>query len=146
TVGELPVFLVRTGVQEGLSGPISFDSISKFTHPDFKINDKIIKTDLETAIDFVLCLEAREAAAYGLQPDTLEVWNSERASLSQFYPLGPGEALVGPSSRWEDMANFPWWEGEADGRDNGWMKADWFSQRERSAFALMEVFENGERV
>lgn len=56
-----------------------------------------VKTTLETAVDFVMGLEAREAAAFGLQPDPVASWK----------PLGDDEMLLtGPSSRFVDRTDF----------------------------------------
>ncbi|KAK3311093.1 uncharacterized protein B0T15DRAFT_548299 [Chaetomium strumarium] len=71
TIGSLPVYLVRTGVEEGLSAPISFDSISDKVEPQEA--EGVVKTNLETAIDFVMALDAREEASFGPQPDLLGI-------------------------------------------------------------------------
>jgi hypothetical protein len=68
TAGHMPVLLVRTGEEQGLSAPISFDSIRDHAS-SYGGNDRAVKTTLETAVDFVVGLEAREAAVFGLQPD-----------------------------------------------------------------------------
>jgi hypothetical protein len=71
TIGSFPVYLVRTGVEDGLSAPISFDSISAKVEPQEA--EGTVKTKLDTAIDFVMALDAREEAAFGPQPNPLGV-------------------------------------------------------------------------
>jgi hypothetical protein len=75
TVGRLPVFLVRTGVEEGLSAPITFTSIADKIDGYCGENQGVVKTDLETAVDFVMGLEQREAATFGPQPDITAGWD-----------------------------------------------------------------------
>ncbi|GAB1312088.1 VPS9 domain-containing protein [Madurella fahalii] len=67
--GDMPVLLVRTSEEQGLSAPISFDSIRDHASSSYGENDRAVKTTLETAVDFAMGLEAREAAVFGLQPD-----------------------------------------------------------------------------
>ena len=63
-VARWPVYLVRTGVENNLRAPISFDSIAdRVQRQPHLPGDVMVKTTLETAVDFVLALEAREAAA-----------------------------------------------------------------------------------
>jgi len=71
TIGRFPVYLVRTGVEDGLSAPVSFDTIADKVEPcdrDQLTSVDVVKTTLETAVGFVMALEAREVAAFGLPP------------------------------------------------------------------------------
>lgn len=116
TVGTLPVFLVRTGVEEGLSAPITFESIADKIHIEGHRGGKevIIRTTLETAIDFVMDLEAREAAVFGLQPDPVTVWKpSRRHDLDRWRDIAGDRPLIGPSSRFVDVQKYPEWTGQA---------------------------------
>ncbi|KAI1318284.1 hypothetical protein F5Y16DRAFT_414462 [Xylariaceae sp. FL0255] len=98
TVGTIPVYLVLTGITDGLSAPITFESISGKIDTDVGDMPGTVKTTLETAVNFVMGLEAREAAAFGLQPDPVASWK----------PRGDVERLVeGPSSRFVDTDRFP---------------------------------------
>lgn len=70
---NLPVLMMKTGVTEGLSAQISFDSMvamgkahGVLTGPS---KNDAVYTTLGTAIDFVLTLEQREHAAFGPSPD-----------------------------------------------------------------------------
>ncbi|KAK4220326.1 hypothetical protein QBC37DRAFT_382009 [Rhypophila decipiens] len=73
TIGNMFVFLIRTGVEEGLSAPITFDSLEGKIDPlspSYSSKDgDVVKVSLETAIDFVQTLEIREMAVYGPHPD-----------------------------------------------------------------------------
>ncbi|KAK3364852.1 hypothetical protein B0T24DRAFT_537165 [Lasiosphaeria ovina] len=75
--GDMPVLLVRTGEEQGLSAPISFDSIRDHASSSYGENDSAVKTTLETAVDFAMGLEAREAAVFGLKPDPAAAAESE---------------------------------------------------------------------
>jgi hypothetical protein len=66
-VSQLLVLLIRTGVKEGLSAPISFDPIThkveRFIHgSDGKT---AAQASLETAVEFVINLENRKVTAFG---------------------------------------------------------------------------------
>ncbi|KAK0747562.1 hypothetical protein B0T21DRAFT_354606 [Apiosordaria backusii] len=98
-MGSLPVFLVRTGVEEDLSAPIDFQVIpqDKILTPATELKENVIKVTLETAVDFVSALEAREAAAVGLRLDP---------------------ALFGGStSHLVDMEKYPKWDGRGEEYD-----------------------------
>ncbi|KAK4462339.1 hypothetical protein QBC42DRAFT_327019 [Cladorrhinum samala] len=152
TAGTLPVFLVRTGVEDGLSGPISFDTITadKGRIADFEFPDSwprsgnVIKTDLEAAIDFVKALEEREARAFGLRPDPVAAWEAQCRQASGPPRVCRGEPIPGPSSCFIERPNFPVWEGEeaASGGEPTWMRMERFcAWREESGFEVMEAFE-----
>jgi hypothetical protein len=66
TVGKLPAFLVRTGIEDGLSASITFKPVVDKIDGYVGATRSIVKVTVETAIDFVLDLEAREAAVFGL--------------------------------------------------------------------------------
>ncbi|KAK4234183.1 hypothetical protein C8A03DRAFT_38049, partial [Achaetomium macrosporum] len=91
TIGRFPVYLVPTGAEDGLSAPISFDSISDKVEPHF---EGAVKTTLETAFDFVMALEAREAAAYGPLVDPLTV------AVLDYTDEGVEDLTTLPSSQW----------------------------------------------
>lgn len=65
TVGRFPVYLVRTGVEEGLSAPISFDA-ELAAYRMKSISDNVVETTLEAAVDFIMALEAREVAVFSI--------------------------------------------------------------------------------
>ncbi|EEU41306.1 uncharacterized protein NECHADRAFT_83239 [Fusarium vanettenii 77-13-4] len=72
-IGDIPVSLVRTGCTEGLSSPISFDAIHHdqrvflgFGNSDGTIDS--VQTTLKAAIQFIIGLENREMAAFGMRP------------------------------------------------------------------------------
>ncbi|POR34223.1 Uncharacterized protein TPAR_05552 [Tolypocladium paradoxum] len=103
-VGRLPVFLVRTGVEDGLSAPISFKAIASKIDGYAGEARSAVRTTLETAIDFVMDLEAREAAIFGLQPDPALMPENVR-----FWKEALGdEPIIGPSSSFVDPEKYPW--------------------------------------
>ncbi|KAK0727920.1 hypothetical protein B0T26DRAFT_748209 [Lasiosphaeria miniovina] len=82
-IGQLSVLVIRTGVEEGLSAPISFGpiahQISAFFHGSH--GETAVETALDTAIDFVMDLEEREIAAeddekLGWSELEVELWNA----------------------------------------------------------------------
>jgi hypothetical protein len=52
-IGRLPIFLVRTGIEDGLSAPITFEPIREKSQVESDLGDTrlAIRTTLETAID-----------------------------------------------------------------------------------------------
>ncbi|KAL2023598.1 hypothetical protein VTK56DRAFT_1755 [Thermocarpiscus australiensis] len=120
-IGQLSVLIVRTGVEDGLSAPISFDSIahqiSGFACGPH--GSTAVETTLGTAVDFVMDLEKREVAAFGPRPDPVASTKGLEDGcfrgpivLDQARRLGWGdEPLVGPSSRWVDPEKYPEWTG-----------------------------------
>lgn len=110
TAGRIPVLLVRTGVEDGLSAPVTFEAI--VGKPDSHVDESsnIARTTLETAIDFVMDLEAREAVAFGLQPDPVISWDPIFYSFDNWEKRW-GIPLAGPSSRFVDTDKHPVWSG-----------------------------------
>ncbi|KAI0192449.1 hypothetical protein F4808DRAFT_475823 [Astrocystis sublimbata] len=86
-VGPIPAHLVLTGITDGLSAPITFESISGKIDADVRDASGTVKTTLETAVDFVMGLEEREAAAFGLRPDP--VTTCKPPGLNGTLPVGP---------------------------------------------------------
>ncbi|EAQ84450.1 predicted protein [Chaetomium globosum CBS 148.51] len=72
TAGRFPVYLVRTGVEDGLSAPISFDAEMAAQKMKY-VSENVVETKLEAAVDFVMALKAREIAVFGIQPDPASV-------------------------------------------------------------------------
>lgn len=72
TIGSFPIFLFRTGVEEGLSAPISFHAELAANKMKF-ISENVVQTNVEVAVDFIMALEAREEAVFGIQPDPASV-------------------------------------------------------------------------
>ncbi|KAK5996451.1 hypothetical protein PT974_01785 [Cladobotryum mycophilum] len=69
-LSKLSFLVILTGIEDGLSAPITFDSIAD--EIDAHVTDKVVIASLETAYDFVAELEKREIAAYGQHPDPEE--------------------------------------------------------------------------
>lgn len=70
TISQFPVYLIRTGDMNevGLSRPISFDFIKGKREQPYPMDDRIVKTSLESAIEFVMALEARECPRPYINP------------------------------------------------------------------------------
>ncbi|KAH7141591.1 hypothetical protein B0J13DRAFT_445795, partial [Dactylonectria estremocensis] len=116
TIGQFPVFLVRTGVEKGLSAPITFRGVAG-VEDDFTY---YVKMTLETAVDFIMAMEAREAAVFGVQPDPKAAWDSWRRDMNSMgeYEEDLGdEPVIGPSSRFVDCSKYYSWGG--NGRTQG---------------------------
>lgn len=131
-VRSTPVLIIRTGVEDGLSAPISFDSISEDLRTGVLCgdDDKVtaIDTTLETAVDFLLGLEQLEIAAYGHRPDPVESTQSLELGYCEARDelfktalrLGWNEdmkILKEPSSTWVDTERYPEWSGLGADKD-----------------------------
>ncbi|KPM42375.1 hypothetical protein AK830_g4195 [Neonectria ditissima] len=116
TIGQFPVLLVRTGVEEGLSAPITFEGIAGGS-----ASARYVETTLEKAADFVMSLEAREAAVFGLQPDPEAAWESYLKGRK--YWMGPYELdiadgpIAGPSSKFVDFISLQYPDQVAKGKE-----------------------------
>ncbi|KAH7161952.1 hypothetical protein B0J13DRAFT_614639 [Dactylonectria estremocensis] len=119
TMGQFPVLLVRTGVEEGLSAPITFEGVAGAG--DDSDSAYYIKTTLETAVDFVMSLEAREAAVFGLQPDPEAAWESYHRRLKgrvgQYEKDLGDEPVTGPSSKFVNGKKYTAWGGNGRHED-----------------------------
>jgi len=123
TVGRLPVLLVRTGIEEGLSAPITFESIADkiggYLHNGEP--QMTVMTTLETAIDFAIGLENREREAFGRQANADEVPAYYKEEWQRQWPDVP---LPGPSSQWVDTTQDSEWSGNGERCDSyvmeGW--------------------------
>ncbi|KAF9770674.1 hypothetical protein IL306_011733 [Fusarium sp. DS 682] len=71
-ISQLPVLIALTDETEGMSEPITFDSIAENLESIVIEGKQAVRTTLETAINFVTDLQERENAAFGPQPDPLE--------------------------------------------------------------------------
>lgn len=126
-VGHTHVHIVRTGMEYGLSAPISFDSIADKTTSPITGKDgrvKAVKTTLETAYQFLMELKRREVAAFGVFPQPRESADGfdtgylacPRGILFEAQKLGwDKESLPMPSSQWvgkdKDKDKDPEWTG-----------------------------------
>lgn len=74
TAGPFRVYLVRTGVTDNLSRPVSFaDEVAAKRMKYLQGSRSVVETTLEHALDFILALESREEAIFGIQPSLLHV-------------------------------------------------------------------------
>ncbi|KAH6622542.1 hypothetical protein F5144DRAFT_332992 [Chaetomium tenue] len=123
-ISEMRVLLVLTGVEEGLSAPITLDSITDeiIAHHQTDDSVKVVETSLDTAVHFVMKLEERELAAFGPRPDLSEpYWGTRRTSLmseealsllAQEHGWQGTDVPTGPSSSWVDTEIHREWTGE----------------------------------
>lgn len=129
-IAQLPVLLVRTGIEDGLSAPISFEPIAHQIHSaihDTANGETAVRVALEVAVDFIMMLEKRETDAFGHQPDPIaSTRDLEDGGLDGRYgilqrakKLGWGdEPLAGPSSEWVDTKIHTGWCGGGVDSDN----------------------------
>ncbi|KAF4998699.1 hypothetical protein FGRMN_3025 [Fusarium graminum] len=117
-MGKMPVLLTLTGVDSGLSEPLSLVSVKdKATSI---LSDTAIEVSLEVAIDFVLDLEKRELAVFGLRPDPVASTANYRYGCGICNPWFPASMRIlgwrgpieGPSSRWVDADRYTEWIGK----------------------------------
>lgn len=115
-MGQVPVLVILTGVEGGLSAPISFEPIAH--KAEAYISNSAIQVSLETAVSFVMDLENREIAAFGRRPDPVESTSGNQALACHMRFVFPGlmsmlgwgdEPLNGPSSSWVDLEKHPEW-------------------------------------
>ncbi|KHO11291.1 hypothetical protein MAA_11106 [Metarhizium robertsii ARSEF 23] len=117
-IGPLPVVLVSTGIEDGLSAPIKFDSIKdKILGYVEGMNRKAVETTLEVAVDFVMGLEAREVEVFGLQPDPVLVWRAHPSVIEMWEKLEGDQPLFGPSSWYMDVKKWTSWQGTGEQND-----------------------------
>ncbi|KAK4096608.1 hypothetical protein N658DRAFT_480341 [Parathielavia hyrcaniae] len=118
TVGRMPLFLVHTGIQDGLSAPISFSSIADKIDGYKGEAQAVVKTTLETAVDFIMGLEQRELGAFWLQPPFPT--SGMMIAEARVQPWGD-EPLTGPSSRLVNTEEYPQWSGKGEDVDRRMM-------------------------
>lgn len=113
TVGGLPVLLVRTGIEVGLSEPITFEPIVDKMRIESYDGETIrtIRTTLEIAIDFVMELEAREVAAFGFRPSPITTWPSWKPPEDS-EGIEADLPITGPSSQFVDTKKYKEWSGD----------------------------------
>ncbi|KAH8905277.1 hypothetical protein BR93DRAFT_777424 [Coniochaeta sp. PMI_546] len=115
TVGDMRVSLVRTGIEDGLSAPITFDIIQQQAETEATDNLDIITTTLRVAIDFVIALEDQERGASTSAPAPsaryLRAWKNQ---------FGDQEPVRYPTSRLvSDEKAVEWgWCGESKDYDS----------------------------
>ncbi|RYC61313.1 hypothetical protein CHU98_g4893 [Xylaria longipes] len=121
-IADIQVQLILTGITEGLSAPILLEELQEYSI-GYSPGDQVITTTLSIATQFILRLEQREIAAFGIQPNIYSLvsdisppwilqyredakmlgWVEERdGSLNNLSPR---------SSEWVDRTLFPRWLG-----------------------------------
>ncbi|KAF4459906.1 hypothetical protein FALBO_13330 [Fusarium albosuccineum] len=141
-IATVSVLIVLTDETEGLSAPISFGSIADRVEVVAVGGKAGVRTDLGTAISFVMFLEEREDAFFGPQPDP--VASTVHAETGRWVYEGEqswaealgwnNEPLDGPSSRRVDGEKYRGWTGGGAQIDavvtqvweqNGWRSHAW---------------------
>ncbi|KAI1264987.1 hypothetical protein F5Y18DRAFT_436404 [Xylariaceae sp. FL1019] len=122
---DFRVRLILTGITEGLSAPISFNKLHDVcVDPSYQPGDSSLVTTFENATKFIMEIEQRERAVFGIQPSLDEV--NKQPSLRHLFrhydeakKLGWDEERDGKldelspySSQWVDRAIFPTWIGQ----------------------------------
>jgi len=127
-IGNTSVCMFLTGMEDtGLSAPITFDSIEdKIQAVLPRSPKKAVQTTLDTAVDFIMQLERREAqasaaaaaAAAGIPPSPLFRAICPKPEFPEAYNhFFEGVTAWGPSSGWIDANAYQKWSGpgaEAD--------------------------------
>ncbi|KAM0387401.1 hypothetical protein ACHAQC_010770 [Fusarium culmorum] len=145
-VFTMTVLVLLTGEVNGLSGPISFDSIETEVERVTISGLSGVRTKLEVAVDFIMCLEKRETAAFGPQPDLVASTTNEPHPEEYYGSLYEAETysaremgwrygpIVGPSSKWVSMKSYPEWTGTSAREDMVYtkQKTKWWRFHERS--------------
>ncbi|KAI4599428.1 hypothetical protein KJ359_001870 [Pestalotiopsis sp. 9143b] len=127
-VGDLKVRIVLTGVTDGLSAPIDFDSISS-SDPEYFPGLNEISTTMNIAYNFISFLEHRESMAHGSLQNHLELTDDDRVRYAEIllkkvatdgqYPPATAlsdrevaSAILRPSHTWVDTDKVPFWCGK----------------------------------
>ncbi|KAI1740102.1 hypothetical protein F4680DRAFT_465866 [Xylaria scruposa] len=133
SISQLPVLIVRTGTEKGLSAPISLDSITNYREKLVegpRKEARAVRTTLEKAVTFLMDLEHREIAAFGPRPDPVASTEGlmsgyfcretvlKQVALLQWKDWGAPE---GPSSQWVDRNIYTTWSGRGANYDANWM-------------------------
>ncbi|KAI0550561.1 hypothetical protein F4679DRAFT_594734 [Xylaria curta] len=118
---QAQVQLVLTGITDGLSAPICFDEIREYsTGNSYTSGSQAITTTLEIATKFILRLEQREVAAFGIQPNVCK-YREEAMRLGWIKERdGRLDELSPRSSEWVDRTLFPKWLGKGASQTMEW--------------------------
>ncbi|KAK0642081.1 hypothetical protein B0T16DRAFT_420997 [Cercophora newfieldiana] len=94
SAGSFRVYLVRTGINEELSAPVSFrDEVAAKRMKYVPGSRNVVETTLEHATDFILALESRQDSIFGVRPDP--------ASVAEILFDDEGKELTRtPTSQW----------------------------------------------
>jgi hypothetical protein len=122
-IGHLPILLVLTGYQEGLSAPITFEPIANRIRAYHGAGDSVqaVETSLATAIKFVMDLEKRELDAFGPRPDP--------ALIRQPGMTGKGPNILGSDPDMDYLCLREGWEGDKpEGSSSTWVDTNIYPQ------------------
>jgi hypothetical protein len=156
-LGDTTAYIIRTGITEGLSAPVSFDLIPNeailgYSYPPHHEPWLAVKTSLMTAYKFLMSLEAREVEAFGMQPDPAKFPTLGRLQQRTLSMLDKGKrekwegdalrlgglkdpTLRMPSSKWVDLSLYKDWFGYGEDNHNRIMK--WHEERLEKQYRKM---------
>ncbi|KAK4120488.1 hypothetical protein N657DRAFT_701640, partial [Parathielavia appendiculata] len=119
TVGRVSLSLIRTGIEDRLSAPISLGSIADKIDGYKGEAQAVVNTTLETAIDFIMGLEQRELATSGSQFLMADGWDAS-GDFSRWWKEQPweDEPFTGPNSRFGNTEEYPEWLGAGKHSDS----------------------------
>lgn len=117
-IGSTSVCIFLTGMENsGLSAPITFDSIEEKAQVVLQDGPrKAVQTTLDTAIDFIMELEAREASAAPSDPAAGADY-PEPEFPEAYKSLFKEVTAWGPSSTWIDCNDYQKWTGSGADAD-----------------------------
>lgn len=128
-VSQSRVYVVRTEIEEGLSGPVDLAAIEGTTEPILDpVTGKIkaVCTTLQVAVRFLQALEHHESAAFGVRPCPVagdEPFRSGYIPVASCLPMDarelgwPDFPLQGSSLMWVDTGICTEWIGSSTNRD-----------------------------
>ncbi|KAI1319410.1 hypothetical protein F5Y16DRAFT_102167 [Xylariaceae sp. FL0255] len=82
-MAEAHVKLVLTGITDGLSAPIALEELQEYARDAYTPGDLAITVTLSIATDFIIRLEKREIAAFGIQPNIHDLKASIKLRLAR---------------------------------------------------------------
>lgn len=113
-IGNTSVCMFLTGIEDsGLSAPITFDSIEDKIQAVLQRGSRMaVQTTLDTAVDFVMDLERREASAARRPPYSVRTGAPLAPNVPEAYRhFFKGVIEWGPSSKWIDANAYEKWTG-----------------------------------
>lgn len=117
-LGDTPVVIVCTGMEEGLSAPIDLSAIDQGSIRGVVTDSSgklvAVEVALGVAVTFLMALEAREQQAFGMKPDPVQstrvLTDYDDASEAKDVLGWDTETMGvprGPSSAWVDLDKYP---------------------------------------
>lgn len=120
----MPVFLALSGRHDGLSGPVTFDSIWDEVDAVVQLGDRMtVQTTLDTAVEYLVKLEQREGLSARRDPEAPRDGKAYLDRYDEYFEdykhYFKDSAPLGPSSDWVDTDIYTEWTG------GGYMQDVW---------------------